>query len=202
MATPDVVVLAFGGRRTPRSLADLPAVPVTGPAEVDAVTDVRRLIVLGTHADLATVLSRLLRSDRLDVEVALVQRRWSAGRARTAAARRTPLIRDETGTVLTRVARWLPPEHPVGTVTGEAVVDDTVLFDGEVAGVRIEPTPEPPGLRARVVSGPWWSRRWVAGRAVQLGTAGAVVERDGVAAGRPVKRSTFYRHTRGWLRVT
>ena len=202
MATPHVVVLAFGGRRTPRPLANLPVVPVSGPADVDEVTAARRLIVLGTQADLATVLSRLLRSDRLDVEVALVQHRWSARRARTAAARRTPLIRDETGTVLTRVARWLPPEHPVGTVTGEAVVDDTVLFDGEVAGVRIEPTSEPPGLRARVLSDPWRSRRWVAGRAAQLGTTGALVERDGVAAARPVKRSTFYRHTQGWLRVT
>ena len=32
---------------------------------------------------------------------------------------------------------------------GEAVVDDTQLFDGEVAGVRIEPTQAMPGLRAR-----------------------------------------------------
>jgi hypothetical protein len=44
-------------------------------------------------------------------------------------------------------------------------------------------------------------RRWVTGRAAQLGTTGAVVVRDGVAAARPVKRSTFYRHTKGWLAV-
>ena len=34
---------------------------------------------------------------------------------------------------------------------GEAVVDDTVLFDGEVPGVRIEPTRAMPGLRAAVL---------------------------------------------------
>jgi hypothetical protein len=44
-------------------------------------------------------------------------------------------------------------------------------------------------------------RRWVTGRAVQLGTTGALVVRDGVAAPRPVRRSTFYRHTQGWLAV-
>jgi hypothetical protein len=43
--------------------------------------------------------------------------------------------------------------------------------------------------------------RWVAGRAAQLGTTGAVVLRDGVPVPRPARRSTFYRHTQGWLRV-
>jgi len=81
------------------------------------------------------------------------------------------------------------------------VVDDTLLFDGEVTGVRIEPTAELPGLRARVLTrmGP---RRWVTGRATQLGTTGALVVRDGVAATRPARRSTFYRHTQGWLAVS
>ena len=82
---------------------------------------------------------------------------------------------------------------------GEAVVDDTQLFDGEVTGVRIEPTQAMPGLRA-AVTGPG-RRRWVAGRAAQLGTTGAVVVRDGVLAPRSVRRSTFYRHTQGWLLV-
>jgi hypothetical protein len=44
-------------------------------------------------------------------------------------------------------------------------------------------------------------RRWVTGRAAQLGTTAALVVRDGVAAPRPVRRSTFYRHTQGWLAV-
>jgi hypothetical protein len=82
---------------------------------------------------------------------------------------------------------------------GEAVVDDDVLFDGEVAGVRIEPTPTMPGLRAAVLGR--GRRRWVAGRATQLGTDAALLVRDGTPAPRPVRRSTFYRHTEGWLRV-
>jgi hypothetical protein len=57
-----------------------------------------------------------------------------------------------------------------------------------------------PGLRAAVLGrGP---RRWVAGRAAQLGTDSAIVVRDGVTGPRPVRRSTFYRHTEGWLRVS
>jgi hypothetical protein len=76
-----------------------------------------------------------------------------------------------------------------------------MLFDGEAAGVRIEPTAVLPGLRASVLSKGMRPRRWVTGRAAQLGTTGAVVVRDGVAAPRPVKRSTFYRHTTGWLAV-
>jgi hypothetical protein len=73
-----------------------------------------------------------------------------------------------------------------------------VLFDGDVSAVRIEPTSAMPGLRATVMGG---RRRWLAGRAVQLGTIGARVIRDGVEGPREVKRSTFYRHTTGWLRV-
>ena len=192
-------MLRFDGRRTPPSLAGLPTVEVTTPTDVDATLDARRLVVLGTHADLATVLARLLRADRLDVEVAHV-RRGRARRARTGTARRVPLIRDETGAVLVGVAHWLPPE-PAATITGEAVVDDTTLFDGEVTGIRIEPTAALPGLRASVDTGRLRPRRWVTGRAAQLGTTGAVVVRDGVRAPRPVRRSTFYRHTRGWLRV-
>ena len=197
---PDLVVLRFDGHRVPRALAGLPVVAVTEPGDVEAALGARRLIVLGGPADLGTVLARLLRADRLDVEVALV-RRWSARRARTAAARRVPLIRDETGACLTHAALWLPRDGDARTVTGEAVVDDTVLFDGEVRGVRIEPTAEQPGLRARVLTGRLRPRRWVTGRAAQLGTTGTRVVRDGVAAPRPARRSTFYRNTQGWLRV-
>jgi hypothetical protein len=44
-------------------------------------------------------------------------------------------------------------------------------------------------------------KRWVTGRAAQLGTDAVLLVRDGVPAPRPVRRSTFYRHTEGWLRV-
>ena len=156
---------------------------------------------MGSHADLAAVLTRLLRADRLDVEVAHVRRSWHARRARTGRAARIPLIRDETGAVITRAAHWLPPDEDAATVHGEATVDDTLLFDGDIPGVLIEPTVAVPGLRASALSSRMRAKRWVAGRAVQLGTDGALVVRDGVAGKRPVRRSTFYRHTEGWLSV-
>jgi len=201
LAAPNAVVLRFGDRRVPRPLAGLSVVDVTAPTDVDDAAQADRLIVLGTTTDLAIVLARLLRADRLDVEVALVRRPWAARRARTGTARRVPLIRDETGAVLTRYALWMPPEESAKRLTGEAVVDDFLLFDGDVAGVRIEPTTDLPGLRARVLSGGLRPPRWVTGRAAQLGTTGVLVVRDGVRAARPARRSTFYRHTKGWLAV-
>lgn len=198
MTSAEVVVLRFGGRRVPRALADLPLYDIATADDLDPASS-RRVIVLGTDADLSLVLTRLLRSDRLDVEVGFPSSARHARSARTGQARRVPLIRDETGTVITKAAFWLPTEENARTIEGEAVVDDTVLFDGDVAGVCIEPTTAMPGLRARVMGRGW--RRWVTGRAAQLGTTGALVVRDGVAAPRPVRRSTFYRHTTGWLAV-
>jgi hypothetical protein len=188
LTTADVVVVLFGVRKMPRPLRGLTAV------SIDDITSHRRVIVVGSTADLASALTRLLRADRLDIEVGHGPTWWKARRARTGQARRVPLIRDETGTVIAGSAEW------IGTpLRGEAVVDDTVLFDGDVPGVRIEPTPNMPGLRAAVTGR--GRRRWLTGRAAQLGTPRATVIRDGVAAPRSVRRSTFYRHTEGWLQV-
>ena len=96
MTADDVVVLPFGDRRLPRSLRGLPTICA------DDVSLCRRVVVVGSHADLAAVLTRLLRADRLDVEVAHVRRSWHARRARTGTAARIPLIRDETGAVITQ----------------------------------------------------------------------------------------------------
>ncbi len=205
-------VLLFGDRRAPGPLRGLPTRRVEVADEVDAaIGPHRRLVVVGTDADLATVLTRLLRADRLDIEVAYVPRRRTratrvyrlaagrraARRARSGSARRVTLIRDETGSVVVGRANWLPADgRPL--VHGEAVVDDTTLFDGDVAAVDVEPTLAMPGLRASV-SGRW--RRWDAGRAAQLGCAGVIVVRDGVAAPRAARRSTFYRNVEGWLAV-
>ncbi|WP_083743584.1 peptidase M50 [Mycobacterium rhizamassiliense] len=210
-----VAVLLFGDARTPAPLRDLPVHRVDGPADIDAaIGPYGRLAVVGTDADLAAVLSRLLRAERLDVELAYVPPRRTpatrvyrlpAGRraaraARLATARRVTLIRDETGAVIVGRADWRPPDAGQ-SLHGEAVVDDTVLFDGDAAGVRIEPTLAVPGLRTSLDGGhrPW--RRWVAGRAAQLGCTGVVVVRDGVPASRSARRSTFYRHVEGWLLV-
>jgi hypothetical protein len=210
-----LAVLVFGDRRVSRSLAGLPTHRADGPAASDAIDaaigSCRRLAVVGGDAELAAVLGRLLRAERLDVEVAYVPRRRSratrvhrlpagrraARRARHGVAGRVNLIRDETGSVIVGRADWLPP-HDERLMHGEAVVDDASLFEGEVAAVRIEPTLAVPGLRASVKG---VCRRWVAGRAVQMGSTGVTVVRDGVPAPRAARRSTFYRHVEGWLLV-
>jgi hypothetical protein len=217
LTTDDVIVLLFGGRRVPRGLAGSAAGSAASAAQIDAaIGTCRRVIVAGCDADLAAVLTRLLRTDRLDVEVGYAPRRRSsatrayrlrsgwlgARRAGSGVAQRVPLIRDEAGVVLAGAAFWLPEADAAGgRVYGEAVVDDTTLFDGGATGVRIEPTLAAPGLRAGLLPGHLRPGRWVSGRAAQLGTTGARVVRDGVPAARPVRRSTFYRHIEGWLLV-
>jgi hypothetical protein len=211
-----VAVLLFADHQ-PRSqlgsLAGLPSYRVAGPADIDAaIGPYRRFAVVGADADLAAVLARLLRAERLDIEVAYVPRRRTAAtrvyrlpagrraarRSKSGSARRAPLIRDETGSVIVGQADWLPdPSTSERLLHGEAIVDDNPLFDGDVAGVCIEPTPSLPGLRARVHG----RRRWITGRAVQLGSTGVAVIRDGVPAPRAARRSTFYRNVEGWLAV-
>ena len=201
MISTEIIVLRFGERRLPHALAGLACREAEGVAAIDtAIQDARRVVVVGSAADLAEVLTRLLRTEHLDIEVAHVLGRRGARRAIRGVARRVPLIRDDTATAVVGAALWLPAAGS-GALRGEAVVDDAVLFDGSVDAVRIEPTMALPGLRATVLAGPGRRRRWLAGRAVQLGTTGTRVVRDGVEGPREVKRSTFYRHTTGWLRV-
>jgi hypothetical protein len=208
-----VAVLLFEDRAVPRPLNGLAVQHVRGAADIDdAAARFRRLVVVGADSDLAAVLTRLLRLERLGVEIGFVSRRRSpatrayrlatglraARRARAGTARRVPMIRDDTGAVIAGSAAWRGADGPLH---GEAVVDDTTLFDGDVAGVRVQPIGEQPGLRAAVLTPARRPRRWVVGRAAQLGTTGALIERDGVAAPRPVTRCTFYRHVQGWLLV-
>lgn len=189
---------------------------VAGDPDIDAaIGPYRRLVVVGADADLAAVLTRLLRAERLDVEVAYVPRRRTpatriyrlptgrraARRAGRGSAQRVTLIRDETGSVVVGRAAWVPPDD-ARAIHGEAVVDDATLFDGDAAAVIVEPTLAMPGLRALLkggVRGGW--RRWVSGRAAQLGSTGVVVLRDGVPASRAARRSAFYRNIEGWLLV-
>lgn len=221
MTAADVAVLVFGGRRVPRPLTDLPVLPIDDPGALDASELPRRLAVVGSDADLGTVLSRLMHFERLDVEVAFVPRRRTAAtrayglptggkaaRAVTAGkAEPVPLIRDEGGKVLVGAALWVGETEmekgsPPASLSGEAIVDDTVLFDGSAPAVRVEPTRVMPGLRATVLSGRMRAKRWATGRAAQLGTPGALVVRDGELSTRAVRRSTFYRHVTDWLAVS
>ncbi|GGL27441.1 hypothetical protein [Nocardia jinanensis] len=177
-----------------------------------AADSLPRLIVLGADAALAAVLTHLMRTERLHVEVGYVPLDQSYGAQAhdlptgNAAAKlalegsptQTPLVRDDTGTVLVGRAKITGPD---GTqLTGEAYVDDTRLFSGSVRAMFVTPTLELPGVRASYPRR-FRRRRWTAGRAAQLGTPGAVINRDGVQSDRVVPRSTFYRHHEPWLLV-
>jgi hypothetical protein len=195
-------------------------VTVQEGGQIGGAVNTRRIVVVGTDKDLAAVLTTLLKTEKLGVEVAFVPRRRTAAtrayglptgrRAARAAlahtATRVPLIRDDSGRALVGAGLWVGEPGPEkgaspSTLHGEAVVDDTVLFDGEATAVRIEPIGMMPGLRATVLSSRLRPKRWVTGRAAQLGTTGAFVVRDGDPSTRAVRRSTFYRHTEGWLAV-
>ncbi|MHA6620540.1 hypothetical protein [Pseudonocardia sp. DLS-67] len=199
----------------------LPARP--GRTDVDPVLREhapRRLVVAGTDADLAAVLLRLLRTERLDVEVAYLPARRSPATAAwgvpTGAAAATlavagkassvPLVRDDTGGVL--VGRG-----EIRDVRGECYCDETLVLRGHAR--RLVVTAGPQGIAVRA----GWSGRApdgrmrpvpvraprgagsALGRAVQVGCEPAVVVADGVPHPRPVPRRTWYRHTEGWLLV-
>ncbi|NUP25415.1 MAG: hypothetical protein HOQ44_01765 [Nocardia sp.] len=177
-----------------------------------AADSLPRLIVLGDDAALAAVLTHLMRTERLHVEVGYVPVDRSYGAQAydlptgNAAAKlalegsptETPLVRDDTGTVLVGRAKITGPNGE--QLTGEAYVDDTRLFSGSVRAMFVTPMLELPGVRASYPRR-FRRRRWTAGRAAQLGTPGAVVNRDGVQSDRVVPRSTFYRHHEPWLLV-
>jgi hypothetical protein len=193
--------------RVPGVLAHVPAVSLParpGKNDVDPVLEEReprRVIVHGDDADLASVLVRLLRRDRLDVEVAFVPaiRRSAAAQAwnlpRDAAAlaldapaKPTPLIRDDSGGVL--VGRGV-----IRDLEGEAYCDDVLVLRGRTR--RLVAVPGPDGVSAL----PCRQVRAATGRALQIGCVEAFVEVDGVPHPRPVPRWTWYRHTADWLLV-
>lgn len=191
---------------------------VPDPALIDELLPVLaadsrpRLIVLGADAALAAVLTHLMRTERLHVEVGYVplDRTYAAQaydlatgnaaakRALAGTPGKVPLVRDDTGTALVGRAKITGPDG--GQLTGEAYVDDTRLFSGQVKAMFVTPTPELPGVRASVPRR-FRRRHWTPGRAAQLGTPGAVINRDGVQSERTVPRASFYRHHEDWLLV-
>ncbi|WP_327110687.1 hypothetical protein OHB12_23235 [Nocardia sp. NBC_01730] len=215
-------VLRCDGAPVPIALAALPttqtgAIPDTSAIDellpVLAADSLPRLIVLGEDAALAAVLTHLMRTERLHVEIGYVPvdkthgaRVYQTGTGNAAAKRalegratETPLIRDDTGTVL--VGRAVVTGVGGKKLEGEAYVDDTQLFSGTVPAMLVSPTLELPGIHAAVQKGIFRRRHWLEGRAAQLGTPGAIVTRDGIRTDRPVPRSSFYRHHESWLLV-
>ncbi len=80
---PSVAVFLFGDADLPRPLTGLPALQANLSNDLGAlVGPYRRLVVVGADADLGAVLTRLLRAQRLDVEVGFAPpRRTAATRA-------------------------------------------------------------------------------------------------------------------------
>ncbi|HEX4222495.1 MAG TPA: hypothetical protein VHZ97_09060 [Pseudonocardiaceae bacterium] len=179
-----------------------------GKDEVDPILaelDGRRLVVAGTDADLAAVVLRLLRTERIGGDDAVdlgylpvsadsvTARLWRLPRrtldvALDAPVRPTPLVRDDNGGVLVGA----------GTIAGpDAVVycDDTRVLSGKAKLVTV--TPDPEGVRVSVTHKGVLRRTGpaVTGRACQIGGDLPDVHSDGVPHGRPMPRWTWYRHT-------
>jgi hypothetical protein len=216
------VLLSCGDHNGSAALAGLPTVVLPscpGREELDPVLrdlDGRRVVVAGTDADLAAVLVRLLRRERLDVEVAYVPRGRSAaarawGLSRDAAALAldgvaapVPLIRDDVGGVLVGQAR--------ARLRGEVYCDEKLVLRGaghvvvapgpDGIAVRASRTGRAPDGRTRAVPPRAPAGRGSAvGRAVQLGGAAFTPVLDGVPHPRAVTRWAWYRHTADWLLV-
>ncbi|HEY0815111.1 MAG TPA: hypothetical protein VGE11_17705 [Pseudonocardia sp.] len=208
-----------------RALAALPSLvlpPRPERTDLDPVLtelDPRRVIVSGDDADLAAVLVRLLRRDRLDVEVAYLPRGRSVaarvwglprdvvGAALDGVATPVPLVRDDSGGVLVG-------EADVRNLHGECYCDETLVLRGLGRRLRVRPRRDgiavrasrmgrPPDGRTRAVAPRAPSGRGSAvGRAVQLGGAAFTPVLDGVPHPRPVTRWAWYRHTTDWRLVT
>lgn len=181
----------------------------------------RRVVVAGTDADLAAVLVRLLRTERLDVEVAylpavrnsaaaacwgLPRGRPAADLARDGSATPVPLVRDDVGGVLVGRGEIRGPH-------GECYCDDVLVLRGGAARLVVAATPAGVAVRAGrgrrlpdggvrpVLQAARSGRGAAVGRAVQVGCLPATVVCDGVAHPRPVERFTWFRHTADWLLV-
>jgi hypothetical protein len=175
-------------------------------AELDATPE-DRLIVHGTDGDLAAVVLRLMRTDRLttvpvgfvpaspESEVAIT---WhlpdDPGRALDVAlggdADRVPLIRDDVGGVLVGLGT-------IGPLRGVAYCDDTQVLRGPAKLVRVTPSAIGGGLEVSVAHRGLFDRRsrTTTGRAFEVGCLATRVVRDGVVYEKPVKRWNWYRHT-------
>lgn len=217
-----MIVIRCGTAPVPTVLGEHPRIEVStvpGKDEINrALTEVgthRRLLVCGTDAALAAVLTHLMRTENLDVEIAYiaeddtpVTRTYGLPTGSAAAklgargeAREMPLVRDETGTVLVGEATVTGPRGEV--LVGEAYADDNRVFSGEVNTLTVRTSPRLPGVRATAERRRRLRRRrWFEARAVQVGTPGGLITRDGVTGRRAVKRTSFYRHIEPWRLVS
>lgn len=185
---------------------EIPATP--GRSDVDPLVKSLsggHLVVHGSDADLAAVVLRLVRTERLDVPVgyvpadprSAVARLWdlppdavdTVDAALDGRPGPVPLVRDDNGGVLVGLG-VLEPVH------GTVYCDDQTPLRG--AATRVEVTPGTAlGVHVRVVRKGLLRDRVgeFDGRAVQFGGDPLTPVHDGVAHPRPLRRWTWYRHT-------
>jgi hypothetical protein len=173
-------------------------------SEVGPDAEHDRLVVMGEDADLAAVVLRLLRTQRLDIPVGFVPvtrdsdvaDTWNLpvdpGRALdvalTAEPDRVPLVRDGNGGVLVGLGT-------IGPLRGVAYCDDTRVLRGPAKIISV--VPHMSGIEVTVANRSLLDRRTrtTQGRAFELGCLPTKVVADGVAHPRPVKKWHWYRHS-------
>ncbi|MBV9313538.1 MAG: hypothetical protein JO100_07230 [Pseudonocardia sp.] len=185
------------------------AVPVQlGRAGLDPLLDPlsgsTRLIIAGSDADLAAVVLRLMRTERLaELSVgylpaqprSAVAATWGLPVAPDAAAALAshgepdlvPLVRDDAGGVLLGRGELRP-------VRGVIYCDDELVLRGQADRLVVTPAQTGVAVRAERVSLLGLRSRTATGRAVQIGCLSAAVTCDGVTRPTPVTRWTWYRH--------
>jgi len=184
---------------------EIPATPSRNDVDPLLEADgIERLVVHGTDADLAAVVLRLMRIERvteLPVGYVPVDRRQSAvarlwglpartvDTALTGSVRPFPLVRDDAGGVLVGLG-VLP------AVRGTVYCDDTVALRGAADRIEVVPHADE-GVEVTVVRRGLLRSRTATftGRAVQFGVDATVPVRDGVDHPRAMTRWTWYRHT-------
>jgi hypothetical protein len=167
-----------------------------------------RVVVIGDDPDLAAVVLRLLRTERLadvpvgfvpmseDSEVAVTwdlptDRGRALDVALSAEPDRVPLIRDDNGGVLVGLGR-------IGPLRGVVYCDDSRILRGPAKVVRVVPhAADGGGIEVSVAHRGLFNRRQRIshGRAVEIGCLPTRVIKDGIRHDRPVKRWNWYRHT-------
>lgn len=194
-----------------------------GKAEVDPLLEesVDRLVVHGTDADLAAVIVRLLRKERLATITVGYLPVWASPASKlwgiapgseiafTGEPRPAALIRDDAGGVLVGAGTITP-------ITGQVYCEDQLVLTGSALAVEVgpdpdatplpEPTADPnatllepaeDGLRVTVRRrGLLRQRRETTrGRAVQANMRSTEVTLDGRPHPRPARTWGWYRHT-------
>ncbi|MGJ4125857.1 hypothetical protein [Corynebacterium macclintockiae] len=176
----DLERLVVGSTPSLDELMQRPDAPHLGAPQPDPhqVSERVRVIVHGSDAAVAAVVSKLMRIDALWVEVGFIPSgassvalSWGLDAtfsptqhltfALASPAVPTPVIRDDHGVVTLGVAEVTGPVDSAGKaekeaeMIGEVIVDSEVLYEQNKAGtsgfnngVRLVPTPDAPGLAA------------------------------------------------------